>query len=421
MCTSGVRLKPSAPSLWKLQVRFCWGALTLALCCATASLCVAQDRDVLCSDGNGRFQAEFHTGVTVQVRAARFGQLATRTCEATLGWNKHNLMVATNASQLDVDTFGVDLGLGVPVTTFQVKKSGNECCMQYEVYSLEKPPRLLRTVTGGDFFSAADTDLDGRVEIWTNDAAAVEGFENLGRTELDSAPTIVLRFSHRELLDVTSEFQPYFDREIAERRKELDSDGLRDFKGSDGKLFPNASFSSERLHHLRSVKAKILEIVWSYLYSGREQQAWGWLAQVWPAADVARIHLAILSARARGIRAQVNGVSNASSGNRQKRVPIFDAISESASGKPEVTPPEPIMLRRPPLVGFPDKDLPQSELLLELVIDCAGKVRSAERAGKAKFVDAVLIHAVTGGKFIPAFKAGRAVASRMRLAVSLRQ
>jgi hypothetical protein len=421
MRTSGVRLKPSAPSLWKLQVRFCWGALALALCCVTASLCVAQDHDVLCSDGSGSFQAEFHTGVTVQVRAARTGELATRTCEATLGLNNNSLIIATNASQLDVDTFGVDLGLGVPVTTFQVKKFGNECCMQYQIYSLEKPPRLLRTVTGGDFFSAADTDLDGRVEIWTNDAAAVEGFENLGPAELDSAPTIVLRFAHGELLDASSEFQPDFDRKIAGLRKELDSDGLRDFKGSDGNLFPNASFSSERLHHLRSVKAKILEIVWSYLYSGRERQAWRWLAEVWPAADVARIHAAILSARARGISAQVNGVSNARSGNRQKRAQIFDAIGKSASGKPEVTPPEPIVLRRPPLVGVPDKGLPQSELLLELVIDSAGKVRSAERAGKAKSVDAVLIHAVTGWKFIPAFKAGRAVASRMRLAVSLRQ
>src|SRR2546425_12416343 len=47
---------------------------------------------------------------------------------------------------------------------------------------------------------------------------------------------------------------------------------------------------------------------------------------------------------------------------------VFDAIGESASGKLEVTPPAPIMLRRPPLVGTPDKDLLQSELLLELIV-----------------------------------------------------
>jgi hypothetical protein len=352
---SGVHLKPSASSVSKLQVRFCWGALALALCCVV-SLCVAQDHDVLCNDGSGSFQAEFNTGVTVQVRAATTGELATRACEATLGWNKNSLIVATNASQIDVDTFGVDLGLGVPIATFQVKKSSNECCMKYQVYSLEKPPRLLRTVTGGDFFSAADTDLDGRLEIWTNDAAAIEGFENLGPAELDAVPTIVLRFVHGELLDASSEFQPYFDREIAGLREEIDSDGLRDFKSSDGKLSPNASFSAERLHDLRGVKAKILEIVWGYLYSGREQQAWNALTEMWPAADVARIHAAILNARARGISTQVDGVSNARPGNRRKRIRIFDAIGESASGKLEVTPPAPIMLRRPPLVWPPNKD-----------------------------------------------------------------
>jgi hypothetical protein len=293
--------------------------------------------------------------------------------------------------------------------------------MEYQVYSLERPPRLLWTVTGGDFFSAADTDLDGRIEIWTNDAAAVEDFENLSPAELDSAPTIVLRFAHGELLDVSSEFQPYFDREIARLRKELDADGLRDFKSSDGKLSPNALFSAERLHRLRGVKARILGILWGYLYSGREQQAWRALAEMWPASDAARIHAAILNARARGIRTQVNVVSSARADNRQKRVHIFDAIGESASGKLEVTPPAQIMLRRPTLAGTPGQDLPQSELVLDLVIDSAGKVRSVELAGKAQAVDAMLIDAANGWKFIPAFKAGRAVASRMRLAVSLRQ
>jgi hypothetical protein len=386
----------------------------------TALLCVAQDHDVLCRDGDGRFQATFRTGVTVEVRAARAGELATRACEATLSWGKDRLVVAANALQLDVDTFGVDLGLGVPVTTFQVKKSGNECCMEYQIYSLATSPRLLKTVTGGEYFSAGDTDLDGRIEIWTNDGAVVQGFEDLDRSDFDSAPTIVLRFVHGDLEDASSEFVTYFDRKIAEVQKELDSDGLRDFKSSDGKLAPTVA-SANRLQHLRGIKAKILEIVWGYLYSGREQQAWHALAELWPAADVARVHASILDARARGIRAQVNITSEARPARRHKRIQIFDAIEESVSGKLEVTPPSPIMLRRPALLESRNKDLPQSELLLLLVIDSAGKVRSAEPAGKAQSADPTLVRAVTGWKFIPAFGADRAVASRIRFAVSLRQ
>jgi len=65
--------------------------------------------------------------------------------------------------------------------------------------------------------------------------------------------------------------------------------------------------------------------------------------------------------------------------------------------------------------------LPESELLLDLIVDAAGKVRSAEPAGKMKRVDPDLINAALTWKFIPAFNDGRPVASRLRLAVSPRQ
>src|SRR5258708_36165403 len=131
--------------------------------------CPAQNRDVLCTNGSGKFEAQFHTGVKLRVGAAKnaAGGLATRACAATLSWGKQELVVATKAAELDVDAFGADLGLGMPVAAFQVKKSNAECCMAYEIYSLQKPPRLLRTITVGNFFTASDTDMDGRVEIWT--------------------------------------------------------------------------------------------------------------------------------------------------------------------------------------------------------------------------------------------------------------
>jgi len=404
-----------------LLVKFARSSLFgLVMYCSMAGLCAAQDHDVLCSDGNGGFQSESHNGVKVRVRAARTGGLATRACEASLIWDGGTTMITPYASQVDLDAFGVDLGLGVPVTALQLKKSGDECCMEYRVYSLEKPPRLLRTITGGKFFSAADRELDGEPEIWTNDAAALTGFEHLGPAELDAGPTMVLRFERGMLLDASSEFQPYYDQRIAELLQELAPGSLRDFKSSDGKLSPNAPFPAEQLQRLRSVKAKIIEIVWDYLYSGREQQAWRTLTEMWPAADVARIHTAIADARGRGITAQLDGVSNPIVGRRRKQVRTFDAIVQSASGKLDFTPPVPIMLYRPPL-SETVSERPQSELLLELVIDSAGKVRSAEPVGKAHSVDAVLLNSVNDWRFVPAFRANRAVASRIRLAVSLRQ
>jgi hypothetical protein len=145
----------------------------MLLICGTYG--IAQGHEVLCRDGAGTLQAEF-SGVTVRVGASRIGGLSTRTCEATLRWDQQTVIVAADAAQIDLDAFGVDLGLGTPAAAFQVKNSASQCCVEYELYSLEKHPRLVRTITGGDFFRAADTDLDGRVEIWTTDASAVNGF-----------------------------------------------------------------------------------------------------------------------------------------------------------------------------------------------------------------------------------------------------
>ena len=377
---------------------------------------IAQNQDVLCNDGSGVFQAQFQsTGVALQVGASRNGELATRSCEAVLSWKKHSLPVATNAAQIDVDEFGADFGLGQPVAAFQVKKSESSCCREYQVYSLKEPPRLLQKITGGESYRAADSDLDGTVEIWTDDAAEINGFDGLTLGEL-TPPTVILRFSRGRLIDVSREFSSYFDRESDKLRAQLDKDDLREFRSSDGRLFPGTGLAAEQLHKLRKVKGKILGIVWSYVYSGREQQAWDALAEMWPAGDIGRVRASILDVRARGIVAQTSGSSAGGSNERKKHITVFDAIGRSSAGKPEVTPPEAILLTRPALGGGTD----QSESTLDLVIDSAGKVQSVEVAGRAT-VDRALIEAARGWKFTPAWKEGRAVACRMRLSVSAKQ
>jgi hypothetical protein len=268
---------------------------------------------VLCNHGNGHFATEFRTGVKVQVEAARkerLGTFATRACAARLGWDKQELVVAADAVQVDLDAFGVDLGYGVPVAAFQIKKSASDCCMDYQVYSLEKPPRMLRRIKGGQFVTASDTDLDGSVEIWTDDAAAVDGFEKLALGELDSIPTIIFRLKDGHLWDASAEFQSYFDTEIGRIRGEIDRHDLDEFKNSDGKLTQAPiPATMERLHRLRVVKTKVLEIVWDYLYSGRQQVAWQSLAEMWPSADVDRVRLALVSLRLHGVHAQADATS----------------------------------------------------------------------------------------------------------------
>jgi hypothetical protein len=422
--SSGARIGP---------IRFhCFATfLTLILLfCAATGVCHAQGRDVICNKGEGEFEAEFLTGVSVHVGAARNGELATRLCDASIHWDKGKLPVADAASQLDVDAFGVDLGLGVPVVAFQVKTSAADCCMEYKIYSLRNPAVFLRSITGGEFFSAADTDLDGRVEIWTDDAAVVSGFENLLLSDLDFAPPVVLRFARGKLLDASAEFKPYFDRKIADVRAKLDPQDISDFKNCDGTLAPSSGLPVSRLFHLRGIKIKVLEIVWSYLYSGREKDAWSTLAEMWPAADADRIRASLLRLRARGIHAQVDGVSTAVRSGREVQTKIFDATTATSvvpgvtpkdlDSKLEITKPRAILMLRPPPANALELSLAETESLLELVIDSAGKVRSVEAVG-GRVPDEGLLNSTTSWKFIPAFDAGHAVASKILLGVSLKR
>jgi len=417
------------PNIDRLRSRRQFAAAFVLCLCLTPCICQTQARSVLCREGIGVFDAEFRSGVRVHIGASRDGgvaTLATRACAAKLGWEKQELAVANGARELDLDAFGVDLGDGVPVAAFQIKKSDAQCCVDYAIYSLEKPPRLLRTITGGDFFSASDRDLDGRVEIWANDAVGVDGFENLTLGELDSPPMVIFRFVRNQLLDVSAEFQSYFDDEIAGLRAWTQagthSQDVRDFRDSDGKLGENPTpGSADRLHRLRMAKIKILEIVWAYLYNGREQDAWRSLAGMWPPSDVDRIRAALVKAYGQGIRRQADGTSAGPPKGRKKQARIFDAISRpGASRKLEVIPPAAILLELPPPSEI-QSPAPAQELFLDLVIDGAGKVRSAEPSGKMKWSDPERLKAALTWKFTPAFKDGRPVASRVRIAVSPKQ
>ena len=137
----------------------------LLLLVATLVVTHAEARESLCIDGFGAFQTSFFTGVKVTVGAAKKEGFATRACSATLEWGTDSLAVVPAAAAVDIDALGPDLGLDSPIVALQVKNSDADWFVTYKIYSLKKPPRLLRTITGGSSFSAADTDLDGRIEI----------------------------------------------------------------------------------------------------------------------------------------------------------------------------------------------------------------------------------------------------------------
>jgi hypothetical protein len=384
-----------------------WFVFLLAL---LPSPSLAQVHDLLCKAGNSPFEASFRTGVTVSIGAQKDSGFSTRSCHGTLSWGKQKLVVADDVAQLDLDMFGVELGSGRPVAAFTIAKSNDECCMTYQIYSLNEPPQLLRTITGGGFFEAADTDLDGEVEIWTEDSGALSGFEGLALGEIEFVPTYVLRLDHDRLLDASSEFQPFFDDVIKSVRSKVDPELLGDFKASDGRLQARPDSPAEelvRLHKLRVVKIQALEIIWAYLYSGREKEAWQYLTEMWPAGDAERIRAEILKTRARGIHVQLYGTSTPKLIKHRK--PIFNLS--------EVTPAKAILMRIYPPEGQTGP-VGHNEIHVELVIDSAGKVRSVKATGETKVLEPYVQISALRWKFIPAFKNDRSVASQVHSSIS---
>lgn len=409
----------------------------LVLFFAVSPACHAQARDVLCRQGSGEFDAAFRASIRVHVGASRNLELASRACDAALSWEDQSVIVAGSSFELDLDAFGIDLGLGTPVAAFQVKKSKADCCMEYKIYSLKTPPELLKSISGGDYFSAADTDLDGRLEIWTDDAAALDGFENLKLTQMDFAPPVVLRFTRGKLQDVSSEFRPYYDQKIAELRAKLVPQDVEEFKASYDQLAvvmtpaPADAAPAAKAARVLAAKIRALEIVWSYLYSGREKEAWQALGELWPSADAERIRAALGNARAHGILAQVDGVSTLTANPHPIRTKIFDATvtvtatpgltPKDVKPKREIVSPRAILMERDPPADVYEAELARTESMLKLVIDAAGKVRSVEVMGGGQSIDEGLMRSTANWKFIPGFSEGEPVASQIFLGVSLKQ
>lgn len=399
----------------------------------------ATDHSVVCNKGDGKFEAQFGTDIKVYAGPSMSGDFEKRSCDATITWNKQVLTVASDLPEVDIDALGIEVGLGTPVAAFQLG-SKTSAQMTYEIYSLQKTPHLLKKITGGDFFRSADTDMDGRVEIWAGDDGALQGFDGLPLGAFELAPTIVMRFEKTRLMDVSAEFQASYDQQITKLKQELSEQDLADFKQSDGKTLGGGALPVVRQDQLKITKARVLEIVWSYLYSGREQRAWAALADMWPAKDADRARAAITAAREHGIRAQIDGtVSDPARDESKKRSYVYDtpdSVEESEisptvqnshggvaapmhtktqSNPVSDTTPQAILLRI--LARENDHPVfPQGGEVLDLVIDLAGKVESIQPVGDA--VPGVAA-ASANWKFIPAFKDGRAVASRLRMAVSL--
>jgi hypothetical protein len=180
-------------------------------------------------------------------------------------------------------------GGGKPDVVFEGHTSGARCCYEYWVASLTRAPRLIKK-RRSPLQAKFETTADGTVEIRIPDAA----FQFFMLPFEDAVtPMVIFRLEGDKIVDVGSQHQQEYDEQISKARGEIKPGELENFRQSryNDKLFTD---------QMPAVKA-VLSIVLDYLYSGREQQAWQTLQEMWPASDQARVKATILERRERGI------------------------------------------------------------------------------------------------------------------------
>jgi hypothetical protein len=180
-------------------------------------------------------------------------------------------------------------GDGIPEVVFDGFSGGGTCCYIYWIVSLEKKPRIVRTIRN-QVPLVFRKRSDGGIEIRTGEGS----FDLFFLPQADAViPQLVLRLEGSQLTDISSDYQEEYDRQIAEARSELTASDLEKFRASryGQKMF---------IDQLPTVK-RVLTIVLDYLYSGREPQAWQSLDEMWPPSDKERVRGLILERRARGL------------------------------------------------------------------------------------------------------------------------
>ena len=386
-------------------------SLALMLAVVTVSL-VARDSGG-CEDGNGNFEKKVD-GSTLRVVGVPANE-GRGPCRLSVVSPHGNDVFHVDARTIRVDLAGKDLnGDGVRDAAFQVEQGPKgACCATYYVLSFGEAPHLLRKIEGGQFFSLEDRDRDKVYEIWGAGLEAFQDFDGLRPSDTAIVPTVVMRLEAKKLIDVGPQFQLVYDALISRLHARLKTDRARTFLASDGRLAdPRDSGNTE----LTETKAMVLGMVWDYLYSGRQQDAWTTLNELWPASDRDRVRALIEQKRSQGILAQVDSTAPVRADGCG---PPLIASEAGKVGLGGVRAPKIVSTPEPQYTSEAEKARLEGTVVLWVIVGadgCAHNIRVERSLGKG--LDEKAIEAVRRWRFLPAQRNGVPVAVQINIEVA---
>lgn len=266
-------------------------ATFLLFCGSTISF--AASGDSWCRSGVGQLERAIGQ-YKIRVETAQ-GEQNEKVCRAALSDSAGKELFSVSEVGISINPVS-----GASVTNDRVKSlvlegfsGGAHCCWTYWIVALGNPAGLVKEIRNQTGI-AFERNSDGRILLRTADGA-FDYFDDLPHA-FAPMPTVYLQLQGHDLHDVSAQFVPQYDKMIAEARQYLAPERINEFR-TGGQVGIQSDSSME-------IKTRVLSVVLSYLYSGRDQQAWNALDEMWPAADRERIAKLIVETRARGILAQ---------------------------------------------------------------------------------------------------------------------
>ena len=218
-------------------------------------------------------------------------------CQAQIRDAHRHIVFSVHEPALRLVTACEDLnGDGIPDLVFEGDSGGNAGDYTYYVISLGKSPGLiLKFVTGAVPAKFGRRDDSGHVTIQTWDGAFFM-FDQMA-TAFSPYPDVYLQIDGAELVDISDRHKADYDKSIMNLRKKLTSGDFARFRVID---------QSWRESGEEEAASIVLKISLSFLYSGRESEAYKTIREMWPVFDQQRIWKSMLNARNKGILRQVS-------------------------------------------------------------------------------------------------------------------
>src|SRR5712692_1013180 len=201
--------------------------------------------------------------------------------------------ISLHAKDIDID------GDGRADLILRGYSGGAHCCWTYWIVTPSKRPALRKKIENQRHVDFEDLNRNGTI-TWIAEDGSFDYFDGLCHA-CTPFTELYLKMEGDRIIDISPQYLSHYDDEIKAARFKLIHEHLEDFI---------AARNEQQISRVaENVKPLVLTVVLAYLYSGREQQAWKALDEMWPRFDRPRIRRLIVETRSKGLLRYVDNKS----------------------------------------------------------------------------------------------------------------